>query len=51
MKSFFFVSAIFIFLTGCSATWNGVQEDTTNAVQWTKGQVNQGATYVKQKTE
>lgn len=40
-----------LFFTGCSATWSGVQQDTSNAVQWTKGQVNQGASYVKEKTE
>ncbi|MDD2780202.1 hypothetical protein [Sulfuricurvum sp.] len=42
---------VFIFFTGCSATWSGVQQDTSNAVDWTKGQVNQGANYVKEKTE
>lgn len=40
-----------ILFTGCSATWSGVQQDTTNAWKWTKGQVNEGATYVKDKTE
>lgn len=40
-----------IVLSGCSATWNGAKEDTTNAVDWTKGKVNQGANYVKEKTE
>jgi len=39
------------FITGCSATWNGVKEDTGHAVDWTKEQVNQGASYVKEKTE
>lgn len=40
-----------IVFTGCSATWSGVQEDSSNAVDWTKGKVNQGAAYVKEKTE
>lgn len=50
MKNILFVFSLLIF-TGCSATWSGVQQDTTNAVQWTKGQVNQGASFVKEKTE
>lgn len=37
--------------SGCSATWSGVQEDSGNAWDWTKGKVNSGATYVKDKTE
>ncbi|MBV5320940.1 MAG: hypothetical protein JZU62_04580 [Sulfuricurvum sp.] len=40
-----------VFLSGCAATWNGVKEDTTNSVDWTKSKVNQGANYIKEKTE
>lgn len=35
---------------GC-ATWQGVKEDTRDGVEWTKDKVNQGARYVKEKTE
>ncbi len=51
MKSITFIFLTILALSGCSATWSGVQQDTSNAVQWTKGQVNQGANYVKEKTE
>ena len=50
LKAFIF-AIILLFISGCSATWSGVQQDTTNAVDWTKGKVNQGAGYVKEKTE
>jgi len=51
MKSVFFSLLTLVFLNGCSATWNGVQQDTSHAVDWTKEQVNHGAAYVKEKTE
>ncbi len=51
LKTIFSVITTILFFTGCSATWSGVQQDTSNAVNWTKGQVNQGASYVKEKTE
>lgn len=51
MKSLFSITIILILFSGCSATWSGVKEDTSNSVNWTKGQVNQGAGYVKEKTE
>jgi hypothetical protein len=49
----FLLSAItaLVLFAGCSATWSGVQEDTSHALDWTKGQINQGAVYVKEKTE
>lgn len=50
MKAFIIFLSVILF-SGCSATWSGVQEDTTNAVDWTKGKVNQGANFVKEKTE
>lgn len=49
-----YVSLALIFVvafSGCSATWSGVQQDSSNAWKWTKGQVNEGASYVKEKTE
>ncbi|HLD23551.1 MAG TPA: hypothetical protein VJA83_06370 [Sulfuricurvum sp.] len=51
MKSLLLSLLTLLFLTGCSATWSGAKEDTTNAVDWTKGKVNQGAGFVKEKTE
>jgi len=51
MKTILITLLSLIILSGCSATWSGVQQDTSNAVDWTKGQVNQGANYVKEKTE
>ncbi|BCX78732.1 hypothetical protein [Campylobacter sp. 19-13652] len=44
-----FLSALI--LVGCTNTWNGVKEDTKDAKEWTKEKINQGATYVKEKTE
>lgn len=51
LKSFLFFLCTLLFISGCSATWNGVKEDTSNAVDWSKGKVNQGAAYIKEKTE
>jgi PBP1b-binding outer membrane lipoprotein LpoB len=51
MKHTLFISFLLLFLTGCSATWSGVKEDTSNAFNWTKEKVNDGASYVKEKTE
>lgn len=51
LKTFFSLTFFLIFMAGCSATWSGVQQDTSNAVDWTKSKVNQGASYVKEKTE
>ncbi|MBR8461524.1 hypothetical protein KDD93_06390 [Campylobacter sp. faydin G-24] len=43
--------AVLFMLLGCSNTWHGIKEDTHNATQWTKEKVNDGASYVKEKTE
>lgn len=48
------LSLIFVALlcfAGCSNTWNGVKSDSSNAAQWTKEKINDGATYIKEKTE
>jgi len=37
-------------LSGC-ATWSGIKKDTSDGVDWTKAKINQGAEYVKEKTE
>lgn len=51
MKFLITFTIALVFFSGCAATWNGVKDDTANAVDWTKGKVNQGAGYVKEKTE
>lgn len=38
-------------LVGCSATWSGIKQDTSNAADWSKTKINEGASYVKEKTE
>ncbi len=45
-----FITEMLLF-TGCSATWSGVKQDSSDAYDWTKGQVHRGAAYVKEKTE
>jgi PBP1b-binding outer membrane lipoprotein LpoB len=39
-----------LLFSGC-ATWEGVKSDSKDAADWTKEKVNQGATYIKEKTE
>ncbi|MDO9208888.1 MAG: hypothetical protein Q7T91_11615 [Sulfuricurvum sp.] len=51
MKRSLLIAVALILCTGCSATWQGVKEDTSKATDWTKDKVNEGATTVKQKTE
>lgn len=51
MKSLLCVTLALVFLSGCSATWHGVREDTSHSLEWSKEQVNHGAAYVKEKTE
>lgn len=51
MKPFIIALLSIIAFSGCSATWSGVKEDTSSAADWTKEKVNQGASYVKEKTE
>lgn len=51
MKSFFSLSIVALLISGCTATWNGVKEDTGAAADWTKKQVNDGATYIQEKTK
>lgn len=51
MKQSLFISLFLFLFAGCSATWSGVQEDTSEALDWTKAKVNRGADYIKEKTE
>ncbi len=47
-----YIAGIFavLLLSGC-ATWDGIKSDSKDAATWTKEKVNDGATYVKEKTE
>ena len=51
MRILLLASCIAFFITGCANTWHGVKEDTHNAKEWTKEKINDGATYIKEKTE
>lgn len=51
MKLPLLIGIFLVCFTGCSATWNGVKEDSENAADWTKTKIHQGANYVKEKTE
>lgn len=37
-------------LSGC-ATWSGIKKDANTGAEWSKDKVNQGASYVKEKTD
>jgi PBP1b-binding outer membrane lipoprotein LpoB len=41
---------LILFFSGC-ATWQGIKSDSKDAAHWTKEKVNEGASYVKEKTE
>lgn len=51
MKYFLLIAITLTVFSGCSATWRGVKEDSSKAADWTKEKVNEGASYVKEKTE
>jgi|APIni6443716594_1056825.scaffolds.fasta_scaffold4846819_1 hypothetical protein len=51
MKNIFCIALALFAFSGCSATWNGIKEDTDSAANWSKKQVNEGATYVQEKTK
>ncbi|MDD2829379.1 MAG: hypothetical protein PHW18_07390 [Sulfuricurvum sp.] len=51
MKASLFLSLTLLILSGCSATWSGIKEDTHSLSDWTKKQVNESATYVQEKTK
>lgn len=48
MRYIFF--AFILLLCGCSNTWHGVKEDSKDAYEWSKEKVNQGASWVENKT-
>lgn len=44
MKKFFaitFILSTLLFLSGCSSTWNGIKEDSSNAWNKTKKSINE----------
>jgi len=49
MKQIVLILMVVLF-SGC-ATWQGVKKDSSDSWEWTKGKVNNGAEYVKEKTE
>ena len=51
-KHLTFLILVFTLFTasGC-ATWQGIKQDTSDSVDWTKEKVNQGAKYIEKKTE
>ena len=51
MKKLLLIVCMAFFAVGCSNTWHGVKEDSHNAKEWTKEKINDGASYVKEKTE
>jgi predicted small secreted protein len=40
-----------LMVSGCSKTWEGVKQDTSDSTQWSKDKVNDGADYVEKKTD
>lgn len=50
MKTILLVIVTIGFMSGC-ATWGGIKKDAKDGFEWTKEKVNDGASYVKEKTE
>ncbi|MFW9619809.1 MAG: hypothetical protein ACMV1K_03315 [Sulfurospirillum sp.] len=50
MKSIFLALILVGLISGC-ATWGGIKKDAKDGAEWTKEKVNQGASYIKEKTE
>jgi len=50
MKNILFTLVIVGLISGC-ATWGGIKKDAKDGAEWTKEKVNQGASYIKEKTE
>ncbi len=50
MKFFYLALIATLFFNGC-ATWGGIKKDAKDGYEWSKEKVNQGASYVKEKTE
>ena len=51
MRTLLFSVMTLLVLSGCGATWKGVKDDTKENAHWVEQKVNDGASYVKEKTE
>ena len=50
MKNIFLTLVVVSLMSGC-ATWGGIKKDAKDGYEWTKEKINDGASYVKEKTE
>ena len=50
MKSIFLALILVGLISGC-ATCGGIKKDAKDGYEWTKEKINDGASYVKEKTE
>lgn len=50
MKNIFLALVVIGLMSGC-ATWGGIKKDAKDGYEWTKEKINDGASYVKEKTE
>ena len=50
MKSIFLALILVGLISGC-ATWGGIKKDAKDGYELTKEKINDGASYVKEKTE
>lgn len=48
MKYLIYGALLGLFFSGC-ATWQGIKQDTSDAANWTKRKVNDGAQWVEEK--
>lgn len=52
-KSLIFIMLLFVVFmaSGCSETWKGAKQDTSDNAEWSKDKVNDGAEYIEKKTD
>lgn len=50
MKNILLALMTVFLISGC-ATWGGIKKDAKDGAHWTKEKINQGAEYVKEKTD
>ena len=50
MKNILLALVVVGLMSGC-ATWGGIKKDAKDSAEWTKEKINNGANYVKEKTE
>ncbi|MFT7003571.1 MAG: putative small secreted protein [Sulfurimonas sp.] len=49
--SFIMLFLVLLLVGGCSETWQGVKQDTSDSAKWSKDKVNDGANYIEKKTD